>query len=135
MTIPTEDRRRREQHGRVRPVFLDGSGTRHRVLTGIAATLGLGLCAALVLLVLAFAGAAPASFPGFPQGHPVTDPPSAGTGEQAGGALPSRAGPTRNPTAAATTTTPAAALSATASDSSTKPGRSPSHPVHPSKSR
>jgi hypothetical protein len=116
-----------------RPVFLDRSGTRRRVLTVVAAALGCGVCGALTLLVLAFAGASPVSIPGFPQAHPVTKPPSAGSGAQAGGALPARTSDT-------TGTVPGRTASPTSladpSSTTTKPGHQPSHtPPHPTKSK
>jgi hypothetical protein len=113
-----------------RPVFLDRSGTRRRVLTAVAAALGCGVCAALTLLVLAFAGASPVSIPGFPQNHPITDPPSAGPGARAGGALPTAGGVPRP-----TSTAGLIATSPSASPSDTKPGRQVSRPPHPTKSR
>src|SRR5215469_14766005 len=67
-----------------RPVFLDRSGTRRRLLTVFAAALGCGLFGALTLLVLAFSGASPVPIPGFPQNHPATNPPAVGPGAQAG---------------------------------------------------
>jgi hypothetical protein len=120
-----------------RPVFLDRSGTRRRVLTVVAAALGVGLCGALTLLVLAFAGASPVSIPGFPQGHAVTGAPSAGPGARAGASLPIGTGDTAGtvPGRAASPTS-AAVPSTTPLPTTTKPGHQVSHtPPHPTKSR
>jgi hypothetical protein len=112
-----------------RPVFLDRSGTRRRLLTVFAAALGCGLFGALTLLVLAFSGASPVPIPGFPQNHPATSPPAAGPSAQAGGALTtSGAGSLRS----APTTTPLPG-SATPSPTPTRPGHS--HTPHPSRSK
>jgi hypothetical protein len=118
-----------------RPVFLDRSGHRRRLLTVFAATLGCGLCGALTLLVLAFAGASPVPIPGFPQNHPASDPPSAGPGAQAGGALPTRTSATRPGSSLTAPTMTPPPGSATPSPTSTRPGRQQSHSPHPSKSK
>jgi hypothetical protein len=53
-------------HRANRPVFLDPSGWRRRLLQVSGAVAGAALLSALVLLILSFAGASPIPLPGLP---------------------------------------------------------------------
>jgi hypothetical protein len=116
-------------------VFLDGTGQRRRLLKVVGLVGGSALVAILVLLVLAVSGSTPVHVPGFPDArrsdHPTVAPaaPGGGSGPQrttgAGGALSTAGGSPASPPPA--TPTP--------STGATKPGRVPTTPPHPTKSR
>jgi hypothetical protein len=116
----------------VKPIFVDRSGRRRRLLKLTGAIIGGLLVVALGLLGAAVSGASPLRMPGFPdagtnaEGATTTPAVTPGT-------TPPGPGPTsgqivrQDPATPIVTATTTAAINVTA----TKPGRNPTHPVHP----
>ena len=120
---------------RAKPVFVDRSGRRRRVVKLTGAVLGGLLVVALGLLGAAVSGASPLRMPGFPDaddnaegGHatPAATPGTAQTPQP-------RPGPTSGLADRQAPTLPAVTI--TTSAGATKPGRDPTHPAHPTPSK
>jgi hypothetical protein len=122
----------------VDPVFVDRSGRRRRLFTGLGAGLGVLLAAGSLLLVAGLLGGSPVPLPGLPQGG------QAGhhrDGAESGvGTAPSRAGAPASPTRGSRSSSPTAATTAggaPGSPSVSEPhgNRKTSHPGNPQPSR
>jgi len=117
---------------RAKPVFVDRSGRRGRLVKIIGAVLGGLLVVVLGLLGVAVSGASPLRVPGFPdagnhaEGDNATPAATADAAQTPG----PRPGPTNGLVVRPAPATPNASIMAT-----TKPGRAPSHPAHPTPSK
>jgi hypothetical protein len=112
-----------------RPVFVDRSGRRRRLVRLAGASLGAALAAVLALLLAAMSGASPVRVPGFP------DP-----GRNAGGVDATTPAPPRRPdppdSPAITTVVPPPSTGPAAAPTQTVKRRIPTHtPDHPQPSK
>jgi hypothetical protein len=116
----------------VKPIFVDRSGRRRRLLKLTGAILGGFLIIALGLLGAAVSGASPLRMPGFPDAGTNAEGATTTPAVTPGTTRP-RPGPTggevvrQDPATPIVTATTTAAITVTA----TKPGRDPTHPPHP----
>ena len=112
-----------------KPVFLDSSGRRSRMIKLAGVSLGIALVLAVGLLVVAVSPGVTGSAPGLP--HPTQPGPSPASRPEAGLA----GNPPGGVPATTASTTPAPATTTSATPTPAGHGHSNSHPPHPSRTR
>lgn len=114
------------QHRAPRPVFVDHSGRRRRLIVATGAGLATAIVVALIMLIAGLSGASPLHVPGFPDlGKPAEAPAAAGS--QTPGLRDSTAGAGASGTASSAS--PVAGTIASPSPTSPRrvPTQTPSH--------
>lgn len=119
------------RHAASRPVFVDRTGRRRRIMLISGVGLATLLASGLVVLIVGLSGGSGWHVPGFPEANPAVNGPDA----EATPAATSRVGPTADQTGAVSPSDAVTNASASAEPSTPRrvPTQTPSHPPKPTK--